>query len=302
MKTEKRILTAFLLNLLFSVFEFIGGLWTGSVAILSDAIHDMGDAATIGVSYFLEKKSKLPPDEKYTYGYERFSVIGGAISSLVLLLGSAAVIYSAIMRIIHPSPIRYDGMILFAVIGICVNFAAAYITHDGASLNQKVVSLHMLEDLLGWVVVLIGALVMRFTNLTVIDPIMSMGIAVFILINASRYLKDALCLFLEKVPRDMDAAQIKEHLLGIDGVLDVHHIHIWSMDEHTNLVTMHIVTNGHPHSIKDAVRAELKEHGITHATLELEEEEEHCHETHCGIESGGNGECHHHHHHHHHHH
>ena len=300
MKTETKILTAFLLNLMFSIFEFAGGLWTGSIAIASDAIHDIGDAASIGLSYFLEKKSKLPPDKKYTYGYGRFSVLGGAISSLVLLLGSVAVIYSAVTRILHPTPVRYNGMILFAVVGICVNFAAAYITHRGTSVNQKVVSLHMLEDLLGWVVVLVGALVMRFTEITVIDPIMSIGIALFILTNACKFLKEFLELFLGKVPGSINIAEIQAHIMGIDGILDVHHIHIWSIDGHRNLATMRIVTNGHPHQIKDAVRAELEEHGIRHVTLELEAAEEQCHEKDCKIEYGNSEGYHHHHHHHHH--
>lgn len=126
MKTEKNILIAFILNLCFSIFEFVGGLFTGSVAIVSDAVHDIGDAASIGISYFLERKSKKQPDETYTYGYARYSVIGGVITTLILLFGSVMVIYNAITRIIDPTPINYNGMILFAVIGAVVNFLAAF--------------------------------------------------------------------------------------------------------------------------------------------------------------------------------
>ncbi|MBQ1996312.1 MAG: cation transporter, partial [Clostridia bacterium] len=168
-KTEKNILIAFLLNLTFSVFEFIGGLFTGSVAIISDSIHDLGDALSIGISFFLEKKSSLEPDDKYTYGYMRFSVLGSVITTVILLFGSLAVIYNAINRIISPAEINYDGMIIFAVIGATVNFIAAYFTKEGDSLNQKAVNLHMLEDVLGWVVVLVGAVIMRFTDLYIID-------------------------------------------------------------------------------------------------------------------------------------
>ena len=115
MRTEKNILVAFVLNLLFSIFEFVGGIFTGSVAIISDAIHDIGDALSIGISYFLEKKSKKQPDDVYTYGYARYSVIGSVITTLILLFGSVMVIYNAILRIINPVPINYNGMILFAV-------------------------------------------------------------------------------------------------------------------------------------------------------------------------------------------
>ena len=296
MKTERNILIAFLLNLVFSVFEFIGGIFTGSVAIISDAVHDIGDAASIGISYFLEKKSKKQPDEIFTYGYLRYSVIGSIITTLILLFGSVAVIYNAIGRIIEPTEINYNGMIVFAVIGVCVNFFAAYFTREGDSLNQKAVNLHMLEDVLGWAVVLVGAIVMRFTDFALIDPIMSIGVAIFIFINAIKNLKEAIDLFLDKTPRGIDVNEIKEHIMALDGVIDVHHVHIWSMDGHNNYATMHVITNADRHKIKEQIREELSEHGIGHATLELEEENEHCHEESCQVEFKANVGHHHHHH------
>ena len=303
MKTEKNILIAFILNLAFSVFEFFGGIWTGSVAILSDAIHDIGDAASIGLSFFLEKKSKARPDEKYTYGYARYSVIGSVVTTLVLLFGSAAVIYNAIGRIINPTEINYDGMIIFAVIGVLVNLSAAFFTREKGSLNQKAVNLHMLEDVLGWVVVLIGAVLMRFTDFSLLDPIMSVGVAVFILINAVGNLKEALDIFLEKTPLGIDVCEIKHHIEEIDGVLDVHHIHIWTIDGQNNFATMHVRTVADHTEIKEKVREELSEHGISHATLELETADEECKEETCNPQKETHGcHCHHGHHHGHHHH
>ncbi len=298
MKTEKNILVAFVLNFAFSVFELVGGFFTGSVAIISDAIHDFGDAAGIGISFFLEKKSKKQPDDKYTYGYARYSVIGSVITTFILLFGSVTVIYNAVNRIINPAEINYNGMIVFAVVGVCVNFCAAYFTRDGDSLNQKAVNLHMLEDVLGWAVVLVGAIVMRITDWAYIDPIMSVGVSIFILINAVRNLKEAIDLFLEKAPHGIDVKDITEHISEIDGVLGVHHIHIWSMDGQSNYATMHIVTNSDSHIIKETVRKELREHGINHATLELEAEDEHCHEEKCSVEHKTSSGHHHHHHHH----
>ena len=302
MKTERNILFAFILNLAFSIFEFFGGIFTGSVAILSDAVHDIGDAASIGLSYFLEKKSKKQPDEKYTYGYARYSVVGSVITTLILLFGSVMVIYNAILRLINPVEINYDGMIIFAIVGVCVNFGAAMLTREGDSLNQKAVNLHMLEDVLGWVVVLVGAVVMRFTDFYIIDPLMSVGVALFILVNAVRNLKEALDLFLEKAPHNIDTEEIKEHLLHIEGVLDVHHIHLWSMDGQTGYATMHVVGEGDFHELKKKIREELSEHGISHATLEFEAKGEHCHEEHCHVDTDAHSSGHHHHHHHHHHH
>lgn len=297
MKTEKNILIAFVLNLLFSIFEFAGGIFTGSVAIVSDAVHDIGDAASIGISYFLERKSKKQPDETYTYGYGRLSVIGSVITTLILLVGSCFVVYNAVCRLIKPAEINYNGMILFAVVGVAVNFCAAFFTREGDSLNQKAVNLHMLEDVLGWAVVLVGAVVMRFTDLAIIDPILSVGVAVFILVNAVRNLKEALDLFLEKAPHGIDVQEVKAHIAQINGVLDVHHIHIWSMDGYHNYATMHIVTDAEPSHIKNAIREELREHGIGHATLELEEDWEHCREKNCHIEACSHAGHHHHHHH-----
>ena len=304
MKTERNILIAFILNLAFSIFEFVGGFFTGSVAIVSDAVHDIGDAASIGISYFLEKKSKKKPDEHYTYGYARYSVIGSVITTLILLVGSVLVVYNAILRIINPTPINYDGMIIFAVIGASVNFLAAFFTREGDSLNQKAVNLHMLEDVLGWIVVLVGAIIMRFTDISIIDPLMSVGVAVFIFINAFKNLKEAVDLFLEKTPHGIEIDEICEHLIHIEGVQDVHHVHVWSMDGYNNYATLHVVADGDAHEIKEAIREELAEHGIAHATLELESPNEHCHELTCNPKSheGGHGHHHHHHHGHHHHH
>lgn len=297
MKTEKNILIAFLLNLSFSVFEFMGGIFTGSVAIVSDAIHDIGDAASIGVSYFLEKKSKKQPDEIYTYGYSRYSVIGSIITTLILLVGSCVVIYNAILRIISPTAINYDGMIVFAVVGVVINSGAAFFTREGDSLNQKAVNLHMLEDVMGWAVVLIGAIIMRFTDLTVIDPIMSIGVSAFISVNAIKNLNESIDLFLTKTPNGITVSEIREHIMELDGVIDVHHIHIWSIDGYRNCATMHVITNSDPHEIKHSIREELNEHGIDHATLELETEDEHCSEEHCHVEfHHSSGHRHHHHH------
>ena len=294
MKTERNILIAFILNLSFSVFEFFGGLFVNSVAILSDSLHDLGDALSIGISYSLEKKSKKQADEKYTYGYIRYSVLGGVITTTILLAGSVLVIIGSIRRLLNPVEINYSGMIVFAVIGVILNFVAAYVTREGDSINQKAVNLHMLEDVLGWVVVLIGAIIMNFTDIRMIDPLMSIGVALFILINALKNLKSVLDLFLEKTPSDINISELKEHLLKIEGVEDIHHIHVWSIDGYNNYATMHIVTRAEDiQAIKDLIRQELEEHSICHAVLETESEI--CDARECHFEA-----CPHYHHHHHH--
>ena len=292
MKTERNILIAFLLNITFAIFEFFGGLFTNSVAILSDSIHDIGDALSIGISYFLERKSKKKADNKYTYGYIRYSVLGGVITTTILLVGSILVIIGAINRLFNPEEVNYSGMIIFAVIGVILNFIAAYVTKEGDSINQKSVNLHMLEDVLGWVVVLIGAIIMNFTDIKVLDSIMSIGVALFILIHSLKNLKKVLDIFLEKTPNDIDIDELKKHLLKIKGVDDIHHIHIWSIDGYNNYATMHIVTKSDIKEVKKLIREELVEHNICHSILETEDEA--CDDKECHIEIK-----HEHHHHHH---
>ncbi len=280
-KTEKNILLAFILNLSFSIFEFIGGSLTNSIAIASDAIHDIGDAISIGISYFLEKISKRKADNKYTYGYIRYSVIGSLITTIILFVGSCFIIYNAIYRIITPTGINYNGMLVLAIVGVIVNFFAAYYTKDGDSLNQKSVNLHMLEDVLGWVIVLIGAILIKFTDIKLIDPILSIIVSLFILIQACCNLKAILDLFLEKIPKGISVDQIRKNLLKINGVIDIHHIHIWSIDGYKNYATMHIVSDLKTDNLKKLIKDELRKQGICHATLELENVDETCNDKSC---------------------
>ncbi len=285
MKTEKNILIAFILNISFSIFELIGGLFTNSISILSDAIHDFGDALSIGLSLILEKISKKNPDSNYTYGYARYSILGALITTTILTVGSIFVIISSIKRIISPEDINYNGMIIFAIFGVIINFLAAYFTKDGHSVNQKAVNLHMLEDVLGWVVVLIGSILMKFTDIRLIDSIMSIGVALFILINAFKNLKSILDLFLEKTPTNINVEELKNHLLKIKEIKDIHHIHVWSLDGNNNYSTMHIVTDTKdPVKLKKAVRNEMLEHNIIHTTIEIEGSDEKCLDKECHVD------------------
>lgn len=295
MKTAGKILVAFILNLAFSVFEFVGGAITGSIAIISDAIHDMGDAFSIGVSFALEKLSHKKADKKNTYGYYRYSLLGSALQSAILLCGSLVVAYNAVMRFVFPRPIDYNGMMLIAVIGFLVNFVAAWFTSGEGSLNQRAINLHMLEDVLGWAIVLIGAVVMRFTDWWFLDPALSLALAVFIGIHALKNLKTVGDVFLEKTPEGIDPEEITHHLTEIPGVESIHHLHIWSMDGYRHSATLHAVVSREHGPAKQAIKEELAEHGITHVTVELESPYEHCEDTCCKPAA----HTHHHHHHHH---
>lgn len=294
MKTEKNILIAFILNISFSIFEIVGGIFTGSIAILSDSLHDFGDALSIGISYFLEKKSKKKSDDKHTYGYIRYSVLGGIITSVILLVGSIFVIYEGIKRLIYPTNINYNGMIVFAIVGVIVNLIASLVTRDGDSINQKAVNLHMLEDVLGWIVVLIGSILMKFTDIKYIDSVLSIFVALFILVCTFKNLKKISDLFLEKTPKNIDINELKKHLLEIEGVVDIHHIHVRSMDGYNTFGTCHVVVDKYNEEIKHKVKEELGEFGIIHSTIEIELKDEHCDDKKCEIKPHSN---HHHHNH-----
>ena len=300
MKTKRNIFIAFILNLSFSIFELVGGFLTGSVSIFSDAIHDFGDATSIGASYFLEKLSNKKPNKKYTFGYARFSVLGGSITTFILLISSTIVIYNAVLRIINPIEINYNAMLIFAIIGLVVNLIATYFTHGGHSINQKAVNLHMLEDVLGWLVVLIGAIVIKFTAFYIIDPILSIIVALFVIFNSMKNLILIMDIFLIKVPKDVDLNELVEHIKHVDGVIDVHHVHVWTIDGEITYATLHIITQALDSKIKTEVKEELAEHGISHSTVEMENQEENCQERFCNIKNSvSHGHCHHHHHHHH---
>lgn len=269
MKTERNILIAFILNFSFSIFEFVGGIITGSVAIMSDSIHDIGDAVGIGVSYIFEKISHKKPNDKYTFGYKRLSVVGSLITTMILIVGSMVVVYNAIGKMISPTEINYNGMIVFAVVGVCVNFAAAFFTHEGHSLNEKAVNLHMLEDVFGWLVVLIGAVVIRFTGFVLIDPIMSLCVALFILIHAFKNLIESFELLVEKVPHDISVIKIRESVLAIDSVVDICELYIWSLDGIENYCIIKVELSGGETDILKSIKLAIANFKLDHITIEV---------------------------------
>ena len=271
MKIDRNILIAFILNLSFSLLEIIGGFITNSISILSGAVHDLADAASIGTSYYLEKKSKHKPNYKYTYGYVRYSTLAAFITTIILLSGSLFVIYNAINRLFNPIDINYDGMIIIALIGILFNIIAAYKTKGGHSLNQEAVNLHLLQDALSWIIVLIGSILIKFTKINYIDSIMSLVISIYIIIHSLKHLKIILDLFLEKTPNNVNIRKIKKELLENKNIISIDHIHVWSLDGYNNYATLHaIINNDEVENMKEYIKDYLKKENISHSTIEIE--------------------------------
>ncbi len=277
----KNIRAAFFLNLFFTIIEFIGGILTNSMAILSDAVHDLGDCITLGLSWYFQKVSKKPRNQDYTYGYKRFSLLGAVINSVVLLVGSVVILIHAFPRLFNPQQPNVEGMLLLAVLGVIINGIALFRLRKGSSINEKVVSLHMLEDVLGWVAVLIGAGVMYFFDAPIIDTILSIAIALFILVNVFRNMRISLRIILQGSPTRLDLDEVKNVLLNIDEVNSVHDLHAWSVDGEYNVLTIHVVLKNElsmedQQLLKTRIRESLDNLGAHHSTIEFELEDEDC--------------------------
>ena len=289
-KSSKNIFVAFILNLFFSIVELIGGMLTNSISIMSDSVHDFGDAISIAVAWLLEKKSEKKPDNKYTYGYARYSVLGAFITSVVLLVGSIVMIYNAIPRLLNPQTVNYDGMLLLGILGLVVNGTGALITAKGERINEKAVSLHLLEDVLGWISVLAISVVMKLFNAPILDPILSLGITLYILWHVIRNIKSVFEIFLEKAPENIKFEEFKEELIKENSdIKDIHHIHLWSADGINTYATMHVVvddniTNTKIINLKKEINHEALHHNISHVTIEIEFESEKCENEECNVE------------------
>ena len=272
---------AFFLNLFFTLVEIVGGLYTGSLAILSDALHDLGDSLSIGLSWYFQNLSQKGRDKKFSYGYKRFSLLGAVINSVVLLVGSAIILTKAIPALFDPNTVDAKGMMYLAIFGIIVNGAAVLKLSKGSSINEEVISLHLLEDVLGWVTVLIGSLVMMFWDLPIIDPILSILIAIFIIYNVVKNLRKSLLIILQASPSEVDVDEIRQQLTAIPEIIDIHDCHIWSMDGEYNVLSAHLVIEENLSleamaSIKVNVKKLLKKNHIDHITIEFEGKDEPC--------------------------
>jgi len=268
------IKVAFFLNLSFTVIEIIGGILTNSVAIFSDAVHDLGDSLSLGMAWYFQKVSQKGRDDKYSYGYRRYSVLGALINTVVLILGCAFILWETIPRITNPQDVHPEGMVILACFGIIVNGAAVFKLKKGSSLNEKVVALHLLEDVFGWVAVLIGSIVMIFWDLPIIDPILSLAITFYILFNVYRNLKTALNVFLQRIPANVDLDKIENYLSYKKGLSNYEDIHIWSLDGNYNVMTMEISLDSNMNKNEiveylNVIHLELKEFNIDHCTIEI---------------------------------
>ena len=273
--SSKNIKVAFFLNFTFTIFEFIGGYYTNSMAIMADAVHDLGDTISLGLSWNLDKKSKQESDNKYSFGYKRFSLLGALINGVVLFVGSAFILIETIPRLFNPEHAQAEGMFVFAIVGVLVNGFSVVKLKGGKTLNEKMVRWHLIEDVIGWIAVLLVSVVLMFYDLPILDPLLSVAIIAYVLFNVIKNLKETFLVFLQGVPSDIDFNKIEKEILDLDDVRSVHRVHVWSLDGASNVMTIHVVINDVESSremldAKAKVRAVLSEYAIEHSTIEIE--------------------------------
>ena len=267
----KNIASAFFLNATFVIIEVVGGILTNSIAILSDALHDTGDCLSLAIAWALQKKSQKSSDSRYTYGYKRFSLLGSLVLS-IFLIGSTAVIFAqGIKRLITPEPVLPDGMIWIAVFGILINGAAALKVKRGSSLNERAVYLHIMEDALGWIAVLIASILMLFWDIPWIDPLLSILIGCWVLWHVIGNLRSVLRVLLQGVPEEVNLEELQQSIQTIDGVVTISELNVWSLDGEENVMTTHIITDSENASdIKQQISLIGQNYNITNVTIEID--------------------------------
>ncbi|WP_373808601.1 cation diffusion facilitator family transporter [Streptococcus ferus] len=274
MSSSRKMWVAFTLNFAFSLLEFVFGALFHSSAVFADAVHDLGDACAIGMSAFLEKVSTREEDSRYSLGYKRFSLLGAILTSLILISGSVFVLFENVPKLFAPERVNYDGMLLLGLAAISVNVLAARIVSHGKSQNEKILSLHFLEDILGWLAVIVVSIVLRFTSWYFLDPLLSLVIALYILSKALPKCWHHLAIFLDRVPSDVDLAELKEALLSLENVTQVTQLNIWTLDGLERLAMVHLCLK----NLQDAQRTRrivhelMKTYHIQTVTIEIDQD------------------------------
>lgn len=279
-KDTQNITIAFILNALFVIVEVIAGLLTNSIAILSDALHDFGDCISLGITWVLQKKAQQGRDTKYSYGYKRFTLLGSIFLGGILAISSLFVIKEAIGRILDSQEVDAIGMLWIAIVGVLINGVAAFRLKKGNSMSQRAVYLHIMEDVLGWVAVLVSSIVMLFWKIPILDSLLSIAISCWVIYNVWRNLKSTFAVLLQATPIDVDVNQLEQQILAIDNVVAVHDIHVWSMDGERHVMSLHVVVDAMDVTIRQRVKESLcqvaKRWNIYHVTHELELQGEIC--------------------------
>ena len=272
MKAKYTVWIAFFLNLSYAIVEFIAGGIFGSSAVLADSVHDLGDAIAIGISALLETISNREEDRHYTLGYKRFSLLGALVTAVILITGSILVILENIAKIFHPQSVNDEGIFWLGIIAITINVLASLVIRKGQTKNESILSLHFLEDTLGWVAVILMAIVLRFTDWYILDPLLSLALSFFILSKALPRFWSTLKIFLDAVPEGVDIQKIKTDLAELNHVASINQLNLWTMDglEKNAIVHVCLKEMEHMETCKESIRIFLKDCGFQNITIEVD--------------------------------
>lgn len=272
MTSKGAVWLAFFLNLSFAIVEFIAGGIFGSSAVLADSVHDFGDAVAIGISAFLESISNRKEDSHYTLGYKRFSLLGAMVTAVILMTGSGMVILENMVKLFHPQPVNEEGLLWLGIIAISVNVLASLVIRKGQTKNESILSLHFLEDILGWLAIILMAIILRFTDWYILDPLLSLAISLFILSKAIPRFWSTLKIFLDAVPEGVDIEQVKSDLEQLDHVASVNQLNLWTMDGLEKNAIIHVCLEHvkHMEVCKESIRDLLKDCGFQNVTIEVD--------------------------------
>lgn len=272
MKAKYTVWVAFFLNLSYAIVEFIAGGIFGSSAVLADSVHDLGDAIAIGISAFLETISNREEDRQYTLGYKRFSLLGALVTAVILITGSILVILENITKLFNPQPVNDEGILWLGIIAVSINLLASLVVGKGKTKNESILSLHFLEDTLGWLAVILMAIILKFTDWYILDPLLSLVISIFILTKAIPRFWIALKIFLDAVPEGVETEDLEKDLEALINVKSVNQLSIWSMDGLENNAIIHLCLEDWEQMMetKNQVRQLLEERGIQNITIEVD--------------------------------
>jgi cobalt-zinc-cadmium efflux system protein len=266
----KNLTVAFLLNASFTIIQLIGGIYTGSTMLISEAIHDLGDTISLGISVKFEKLANKKHDAKYTFGYQRFSILAAFINSITLVCFSLFIVIEAMPKIFDTTIININTVVWLAVLGIIFNGLAVLRTLKASKWNEKVVNLHLMEDFFGWVVVLITGVIINYTSWYILDPIVSIILALIIAYSSIKNVIKISKILLQSTPDTINNTVIMHKIYELSEIVEIHDLHFWTMDETKTLASLHIVTNDYQESLRDKIDSIMQNYGVDHCVIQIE--------------------------------
>lgn len=272
-KAGENLAFVFFMNLTFNIIVIIGALLTNSMAILSDFIHDLSDTISIAVAWFLERVSQRESSDNYSYGYQRFSILGAVITSVFVIFMAFVILSEAIPRLFAPEGVDAGGMMIISIIGLLFKSLSVYRLHKGETFNEKAIFFHQLGDIFEWVAILILSVVLMFwKGASYLDPFVSIGIAIWLIFNLGRNLIKSLQVLLQKTPDHFDVEEFKTSINAIEGVDAIDDFHVWSLDGIDSVLTLKVSISDweSQEEIKKEIYAIASKYHIVDVTIEFE--------------------------------